>query len=67
MNGILVTDVLPNGVNFVNCSGALCELGGSQVRWWLPQLLTGESRDLCLEVVVQSEVRESLVNALYGV
>jgi hypothetical protein len=67
MKGILVTDVLPNSVSFVNCAGALCELDGSQVRWCLPQLLTGESRDLYLGVVVQNEVRESLVNALCGV
>jgi uncharacterized repeat protein (TIGR01451 family) len=70
LQNLLVTDLLPSGVSFVSCGGALCQLGGGsgrEVIWWLPTLPATNEQQLTLRVAVNSVPSGTLVNAFYGV
>jgi uncharacterized repeat protein (TIGR01451 family) len=67
---LLVTDVLPSGVSFVGCGGALCDfVGGSRpwVKWWLPELPENSKRELSVRIFPGFLRGDTFVNALYGV
>jgi uncharacterized repeat protein (TIGR01451 family) len=67
---LLVTDVLPSGVSFVDCGGALCDfVGGSRpwVKWWLPELPENSKRELSVRIYPGFLRSGTFVNALYGV
>jgi uncharacterized repeat protein (TIGR01451 family) len=70
LQNLLVTDLLPSGVSFVSCGGALCQIGGSsgrEVSWWLPTLPVASAQQLTLQVAVHSVPSGTLVNEFYGV
>lgn len=69
LQGITVTDSLPNDVSFVSCDGALCELGveGREVRWWVPSLPNASDLQLSMDVVVKSDESDTIINQFYGV
>jgi uncharacterized repeat protein (TIGR01451 family) len=70
LRSLLVTDILPNGVSFVSCGGALCQIGGDDgrdVSWFLSTLPGASERQLTLCVSVDGVETGTLVNAFYGV
>jgi uncharacterized repeat protein (TIGR01451 family) len=69
LQNVTVTDLLPGGVSYVACGGALCELGQGdepEVRWWLPTLPANSERELTLRVSVGNVESSTLVNGFYG-
>jgi uncharacterized repeat protein (TIGR01451 family) len=67
---LTVTDLLPSGVSFTSCEGALCELsdaGQPEVIWWLPSLSAGDERELFMRVIPERVDDDRLVNASYSV
>jgi uncharacterized repeat protein (TIGR01451 family) len=66
---LLVTDILPSGVAFAGCGGALCDfVGGSRpwAKWWLPELPANSKRELTLRIYPTYVEGDTFVNALYG-
>ncbi len=68
LQSVMVTDRLPTGVSFLDCGGALCELGHDkpEVRWWLSDLPNESERQVTLRVSVDSAAGGTLINELYG-
>ena len=69
LESVAVTDVLPGGVSYVDCGGALCGLSqvdGPEVRWWLPTLPANSERELSVRVIVDAAQDKKIVNELYS-
>jgi uncharacterized repeat protein (TIGR01451 family) len=70
LQDLIVTDLLPSEVSFVDCGGALCEFSDGQqpeVRWWVSALDTGTAQELTMRVLPFVAVDDRLVNESYGV
>jgi len=69
LESVAVTDILPSGVSYVDCAGALCGLSqvdGPEVRWWLPTLPANSERELSVRVTVDAAQDKKIVNELYS-
>jgi uncharacterized repeat protein (TIGR01451 family) len=69
LQNVTVTDLLPAGVSYVGCGGALCELSAGnvpEVRWALSTLPADSEQQLTMRVLVEDPQSDTLVNEFYG-
>ncbi len=69
LQNVIVTDLLPNDVSFVNCDGTLCEMakdGTPEIRWWLGDLPPNSEREVSVRVTLENVHSDTLINASYG-
>jgi hypothetical protein len=70
LQDLTVSEILPDGVRFSDCGGALCEFSYNEqraVRWWLPTLPADSKRELTLRAFPSNVTGDLLINAFYSV